>query len=990
MNITIRSKNNLLFVLLSLTILSGNTAVLKAAEEIQAIQVGTEQPAATESKPSPEEIAQAQKIVEKVTPIYAQAKKDIGTLITFINSIGADVKNDKIIVNNKDSFFTLCQHLTTYGSYLLKQLPAQTDLNALDQFQFFTIDIIGYFMAALDPQQTTPVQFDLEGSMDAYQKHIAQKVEDAQKKNLTIDDYVSDLANTGKQISATVQQVEKEIKTLKTVTDLYIKTKASLNELIQILSAINLDVNNNNIAVKNKREFQDNCLELINFTNYLREGLPLQADFVRVYQIQHYTVEISHHLAEMFKTKNPTLEPFDFQKSEEKFSKSLEEKIAQIAKTKSDNNAVVEAFITDLEKTRTKNATLLKDLNKTTSEFGLTAVNKAYRKWNAAVWERMYRYDAHTKFGLSIASFATGILFWKYLAPTSFEKSPLNVWPLKGNSKTNSTDISGSTEPDPAPIALFDFVMKKIETKEFYTLAGLTGITFPAWKSKIYDPLSDWIYKKGQSIHFNLMGGAYKKRLQELENALITPRLTFEDIVGNDHAKTEFQKIIDFLERPEFFNKNKIAPSKGVLLTGLTGGGKSYIVEAFAGEIKQMFKRLKKDPKTFNFYTVPSYYFSSKTKLQELFLDAHRLAPCVLWIDEIDMYNLNRTGNSELLQELLIQMSGSLDIDPDKAIIIVAATNNPQAIDFALKRPGRMETHIEIQLPSFKDRKEFFRRKISGLASPGSIDFDRLSSLTEGQTYQAISNVVNATSFANAVNHTPFSQELLEKNIDRLMHNVETIDCKELPDDEKQLIATHQSGHALAMLLLNSKSILDKVNTKPYIVKLPDDPIWNQIAKNKMIKKAQDIKKYGRVYRHYNKDTHGINAHEELIKQCQIALAGNAAERVVHGECGYTYKGEYSTEYAYELALTIVSKGINLENLSPNLKAKYEEQALELLQKFEQRVYELLNTHKESLSKIIKQLLEREELSRAEICALAGIADTEAPAPAVQHNALPA
>jgi cell division protease FtsH len=532
--------------------------------------------------------------------------------------------------------------------------------------------------------------------------------------------------------------------------------------------------------------------------------------------------------------------------------------------------------------------------------------------------------------------------------------------------------------------------MKKIETKEFYTLAGLTGITFPAWKSKIYDPLSDWIYKKGQSIHFNLMGGAYKKRLQELENALITPRLTFEDIVGNDHAKTEFQKIIDFLERPEFFNKNKIAPSKGVLLTGLTGGGKSYIVEAFAGEIKQMFKRLKKDPKTFNFYTVPSYYFSSKTKLQELFLDAHRLAPCVLWIDEIDMYNLNRTGNSELLQELLIQMSGSLDIDPDKAIIIVAATNNPQAIDFALKRPGRMETHIEIQLPSFKDRKEFFRRKISGLASPGSIDFDRLSSLTEGQTYQAISNVVNATSFANAVNHTPFSQELLEKNIDRLMHNVETIDCKELPDDEKQLIATHQSGHALAMLLLNSKSILDKVNTKPYIVKLPDDPIWNQIAKNKMIKKAQDIKKYGRVYRHYNKDTHGINAHEELIKQCQIALAGNAAERVVHGECGYTYKGEYSTEYAYELALTIVSKGINLENLSPNLKAKYEEQALELLQKFEQRVYELLNTHKESLSKIIKQLLEREELSRAEICALAGIADTEAPAPAVQHNALPA
>jgi hypothetical protein len=144
------------------------------------------------------------------------------------------------------------------------------------------------------------------------------------------------------------------------------------------------------------------------------------------------------------------------------------------------------------------------------------------------------------------------------------------------------------------------------------------------------------------------------------------------------------------------------------------------------------------------------------------------------------------------------------------------------------------------------------------------------------------------------------------------------------------------------------------------------------------------------VYRHYNKDTHGINAHEELIKQCQIALAGNAAERVVHGECGYTYKGEYSTEYAYELALTIVSKGINLENLSPNLKAKYEEQALELLQKFEQRVYELLNTHKESLSKIIKQLLEREELSRAEICALAGIADTEAPAPAVQHNALPA
>lgn len=801
--------------------------------------------------------------------------------------------------------------------------------------------------------------------------------------------------NTSQEATEAQFSAEEIVLAQNAIKKLSLNVRNGLKGLLQVLNIGNLNVKNGNYKnVDNKNEFHKNCLELIEFTNYVLTQTPLQIDLQSINQLQFFTTQLSNHFTNAFKTTERLvkLDEFDFKVMITRSS------------TRSNNFKDMKSFISNLEKVDSENTLLIENLKKTIESFGLSAFNKNYRVFNNWVIQPTIKYNIPEKALVLAASAAGALVVTKFISPDSSifndvkvdessyrsTKTVVSLWNcciryLDGN-LTADTNSLVNKEGKLSPMGTVDYL--STVAKGSFTISTLAALSIPTLKNKLVSAC-EWASNKIVNKHYQWLGGSYAKKTQELNDAIITPRKTFDDIVGNDAAKKELQRVIDYLENPESFNANNAIPSRGFLLTGPTGSGKSYLAEAFAGEVKKMFKRTGKDPKKFNFLAVESHWLQNTESLNRLFNIARHCAPCVLWIDELDMYNLNRTGNSALLQQLLVEMSGSFDADPENPIIIMAATNNPQTIDFALKRPGRMETHLEIQLPGFNDRREFFKRKINGLASTYSIDFDRLSYLTEGQTYQMITNIVNATAFSTVVHFKQFDQTLLEENIEKLVHNVETIDCKELPDDEKELIALNQSGHALAMLLLSSKSILDKVNTKPYIIKLPDEPMWNQVVKNKVVKKPQDIKKYGRTYSHRKKDTHGINSAGEQIKQIKIALAGNAAERLVYGDCGNTYKGEFGSDYAYKLALESVSKGINLEDLSDTVKAKYQEKALELVEKCEQEVYELLSTNKENLGKVTSLLLEKQELSRSELCQIIGIVDTEAPvAPAVSQDSI--
>src|SRR5436853_1031824 len=197
---TIRSINKFFFIL-SLTILSNNSSFLKAAETQTApveaaVSQSLPENTPVQLEPSVQEKELLAKAVEKATPIYNAAKKNAQEVITFLNVLTEAVKKDKIILDNKDHFVNSSSQASAILQQILNNLPAQADLNALDQLQFFTGEAIGYLINVLFTEQKEPIHFGLQNSIEAYKNYIAHKAQEAQAKKLTPDDVVADLENT--------------------------------------------------------------------------------------------------------------------------------------------------------------------------------------------------------------------------------------------------------------------------------------------------------------------------------------------------------------------------------------------------------------------------------------------------------------------------------------------------------------------------------------------------------------------------------------------------------------------------------------------------------------------------------------------------------------------------------------------------------------------------------------------------------------------------
>ena len=196
------------------------------------------------------------------------------------------------------------------------------------------------------------------------------------------------------------------------------------------------------------------------------------------------------------------------------------------------------------------------------------------------------------------------------------------------------------------------------------------------------------ITKKVKAFHYRLMGGAYIARADKLDE--IKAEVTFDDLVGLDHVKEYFKLLVDYLENPEMYDRRKLTPQKGCLLVGPTRTGKTHSVSALHGEIKRMLKRTGQ-PGKFSFMEIPAVYLNDPDiGIRRLIYMLQANAPCIAFIDEIDLINLQRTGKNIELSEFLTALSGILDeTDPQKQVILIAATNKPESLDTALRQPGR-------------------------------------------------------------------------------------------------------------------------------------------------------------------------------------------------------------------------------------------------------------------------------------------------------------
>jgi cell division protease FtsH len=224
--------------------------------------------------------------------------------------------------------------------------------------------------------------------------------------------------------------------------------------------------------------------------------------------------------------------------------------------------------------------------------------------------------------------------------------------------------------------------------------------------------------------------------------------VTFKDVIGSDEAKKAFGDIVDYLRDPKKYAEFGARPPKGILLAGAPGGGKTHLARALAGESAANFMAITGSEFSSMFYGV------GIQRVKSIFGKARRSAPCILFIDEIDgigqRTKAERAGDAEpnrIINQILTEMDG---FHPAAGIIVIGATNKPDALDEAMLREGRFDRKIHVSVPGLEDRKSLFEHYTAKLKATDSLDFDQLARVTTGLTPAAISSVINAAAFSAA------------------------------------------------------------------------------------------------------------------------------------------------------------------------------------------------------------------------------------------------
>ncbi|KGG16308.1 MULTISPECIES: ATP-dependent zinc metalloprotease FtsH [unclassified Prochlorococcus] len=339
-------------------------------------------------------------------------------------------------------------------------------------------------------------------------------------------------------------------------------------------------------------------------------------------------------------------------------------------------------------------------------------------------------------------------------------------------------------------------------------------------------------------------------------------RVTFDDVAGVDEAKEELTEIVDFLKRPQRYSDIGARIPKGVLLVGPPGTGKTLLSKAVAGEAEVPFFIISGSE------FVELFVGAGAARVRDLFEQAKKKAPCIIFIDELDAIGKSRSGSmgvvggnderEQTLNQLLTEMDGFSSAD--KPVIVLAATNQPEVLDAALLRPGRFDRQVLVDRPDLSGRKtilEIYTKKIK-LAE--KIDLDTIAQATSGFAGADLANMVNeAALLAARAKRTSVEQRDLNEAIERVVAGLEK-KSRVLQDDEKKVVAYHEVGHAIVGHLMPGGSKVAKISIVPrgmsalgYTLQLPTEERF-------------------------------LNSKDELKGQIATLLGGRSAEEIVFGK----------------------------------------------------------------------------------------------------------
>lgn len=443
-------------------------------------------------------------------------------------------------------------------------------------------------------------------------------------------------------------------------------------------------------------------------------------------------------------------------------------------------------------------------------------------------------------------------------------------------------------------------------------------------------------------------------------------KVTFADVAGADEAKQELEEVVEFLKHPKKFNELGARIPKGVLLFGPPGTGKTLLARAVAGEAGVPFFSISGSD------FVEMFVGVGASRVRDLFEQAKKSAPCIVFIDEIDAVGRQRGAGlggghderEQTLNQLLVEMDG---FGVNEGIIIIAATNRPDILDPALLRPGRFDRQVTVDRPDVVGRREILKVHTKGKPIAREVDLDILARRTPGFTGADLSNMVNEGALLAARrNKKKVEMPELEEAIERVIAGPER-KSKVISENEKRLVAYHEAGHALVGMLLPGTDPVHKVSIIPrggaggYTLMLPKED------------------------RYYKTKT-------ELLDRIKSLLGGRVAEALVLKEISTGAQSDL--ERATDLARKMVTQWGMSEELGPITFGRRQEQVFlgrdigqeknyseevaytidtairRMLDESYIKTEEMINSHLPALHLIAERLIEKETLEGEELVEL--------------------
>jgi len=442
-----------------------------------------------------------------------------------------------------------------------------------------------------------------------------------------------------------------------------------------------------------------------------------------------------------------------------------------------------------------------------------------------------------------------------------------------------------------------------------------------------------------------------------------TQGIHFSDVAGEDEAKENLAEIVDYLHNPEKYTSVGASMPKGLLLVGPPGTGKTMLAKAVAGEAGVPFFSISGSE------FVEMFVGMGASKVRDLFQQAKEKAPCIVFIDEIDAIGKKRDGQfggnderEQTLNQLLTEMDG---FEGNNGVIILAATNRPESLDPALTRPGRFDRRVPVELPDLAGREAILKVHARKIKLADNVDFHTVARMASGASGAELANIINEAALrAVRSGRTVVEQADLEESIEVVIAGYQKKNAV-LSDQERQVVAYHEIGHALVAALQSHSAPVQKITIIPRTSGALGYTMQVDTGDKYLLTK------------------------EELENKIATLTGGRAAEEVVFGEI--TTGASNDIEQATKLARGMITRYgmskdfdmVALETVtnqylggdaslacSADTQRKIDEKVVDIIRTQHAKAIDLLEKNRDKLDELAKYLCEKETITGEEFMAI--------------------